>query len=110
SFGDGGNYNQPTSLYGLGSTLAELAQENVVVVSAAGNNYSSQNGTQGVAYPAADPNSLAVGSVWGSNLGGPFDWTNGAVDYTTSADQIMSFSQRSATLSDTFAPGAFIQG
>ncbi len=110
SFGDGGNYNQPTSLYGLGNTLAQLAAENVIVVSAAGNNFATDHSTQGVAYPAADPNSLAVGAVWGSALGGPYSWSSGAVDYTTSADQIMSFSQRSATLTDTLAPGGFIQG
>ena len=110
SFGDGGDYNQPVSLYGLGTDLAALAEQNIIVVSAAGNNYFNQGSVQGVAYPAADPNSLAVGSVWGANLGGPFAWDNGAIDYTTGADQIMSFSQRSATLSDTFAPGAFIQG
>jgi hypothetical protein len=110
SFGDSGAYNQPISLYGLGPILAELAQDNVIVVSAAGNNYYQNGSRQGVSYPAADPNSLGVGAVWGSNLGGPFAWSTGAVDYTTSPNQIMSFSQRSATLSDTMAPGAFIQG
>ena len=110
SFGDGGNYAQPQSLYGLGGVLSELASEGVITVSAAGNNFYGDQGMPGVSYPAADPNSLAVGAIWSSNLGGPFAWANGAVDYTTAADQIMSFSQRDNGLGEVFAPGAFIQG
>jgi uncharacterized membrane protein len=110
SFGDGGDYTRPMSMYGLGDVLAELAQENVIAVSAAGNNFYSDHSVPGLAYPAADPNALAVGAVWGSNLGGPVSWSNGAVDYTTAADQIMSFSQRDAALGEVFAPGAFIAG
>ncbi len=110
SFGDGGDYTQPMSMYGLGNVLAKLAQENIVTVSAAGNNFYSDGSVPGLAYPAADPNVLAVGAVWGSNLGGPVSWSNGAVDYTTAADQIMSFSQRDTALGEVFAPGAFIAG
>ena len=110
SFGDGGDYNEPESLYGIGDVLAKLSQENVIAVSAAGNNFYSDGSAQGVAYPAADPNSLAIGAVWSGNLGGPFAWGNGAIDYTTAAGQIMSFSQRSGTLTAAVAPGGFIQG
>jgi subtilisin family serine protease len=110
SFGDGGDYSQPQSLYGLGSVLAELSQENIITVSAAGNNFYGDQSVPGVAYPAADPNVLPVGAVWASSMGGPFSWSNGAVDCTTAADQIMSFSQRDAQLGEVFAPGAFIQG
>ena len=110
SFGDGGDYAQPQLLYGLGGVLSELASEGVITVSAAGNNFYGDQGMPGVSYPAADPNSLAVGAIWTSDLGGPFAWANGAVDYTTAADQIMSFSQRDNGLGAVFAPGAFIQG
>ena len=110
SFGDGGDYTQPQSLYGLGGVLAQLASEGVITVSAAGNNFYGDQSAPGVAYPAADPNSLAAGAIWSSNLGGPFGWSTGAIDYTTAADQIMSFSQRDNALGEVFAPGAFIQG
>ncbi len=109
SLGDSGNYNVSNSLYGLGDELAALNAENVIVVSAAGNDY-FENQTQGVSYPASDPNSLAVGAVWDGNDGGPIDWADGAIDNTTGADRITSFSQRSTTMTSVFAPGAFITG
>jgi hypothetical protein len=109
SLGDSANYNSPTSLYGLGDELAALAAENVIVVSAAGNDY-FQFQTQGVSYPAADANSLAVSAVWDSNNGGPITWSDGARDNSTGADRITSFSQRSTTMTTIFAPGAFITG
>jgi subtilisin family serine protease len=60
-----------------------------------------------VGYPAADPSAVAVGSVWTDNFGG-VAWGNGAIDYTTAADRIVSHSNRSATLLDILAPGAII--
>ncbi len=110
SLGDGGDYNQPMSMYGLGGVLAKLAGENVITVSAAGNNYLGDGSAPGLAYPAADPNTLAVGAVWSGNMGRPIAWNNGAEDYTTAADQIMSFSQRDAGMGEVFAPGAFVPG
>ena len=59
-------------------------------------------------YPAADPNSLGVGAVWTADAGGPFTWGSGAADRTTGADRLVSFSQRSATQTEVFAPGALI--
>ncbi|NEO44346.1 MAG: S8 family serine peptidase [Moorea sp. SIO4A3] len=89
-----GNYNTPQARYGIDDELGALAAKGVIVVSASGNSFNAY-GTQGVAYPAADPNSLAVGSV-GDGSGG------------TIADQISGFSQRDANLTDIFAPGAVI--
>ena len=109
SLGDVSNHNTTTSLYGLGDELAALNALDVIVVSAAGNDY-FQFQTQGVSYPAADPNSLAVGAVWDANNGGPIIWSDGARDFTTGADRITSFSQRSTTMTSVFAPGAFITG
>jgi len=110
SLGDNGNYGSALSLYGLGDELAALAAQNVMVVSAAGNDFYEFASIPGVAYPAADPNSLAVGAVWDGNNGGPFEWSGGAVDVTTAADRLTSFTQRHAILTDVFAPGAMIRG
>ncbi|MBX7166500.1 MAG: S8 family serine peptidase [Pirellulales bacterium] len=110
SLSDGSNRSVAASDYGIGDELAALAGQGVVVVSAAGNSYYNYSGTQGVGYPAADPNSFAVGAVWDSNVGGPFQWSSGATDFTTGADRITSFSQRDGQLTDVFAPGAPITG
>jgi subtilisin family serine protease len=48
--------------------------------------------------------------VWDANNGGPIIWSDGARDFTTGADRITSFSQRSTTMTSVFAPGAFITG
>jgi len=110
SLGDSANYTSNVSLYGLGDELAALSAMNVIVVSSAGNGFFTHNSTPGISYPAADPNSLAVGAVWDSNAGGPFNFSSGASDLTTGADRITSFSQRHSTLLDIFAPGAPITG
>jgi hypothetical protein len=108
SLGDGGNYNTSQTLYGISDELAALAAQNIITVSAAGNSYFSYQ-TQGVSYPAADPNSLAVGAVWDGN-NGSVSWSGGAIDNSSAADRVVSFSQRSASQVDVFAPGAFITG
>ena len=110
SLSDGTNRQLAAGDFGIDDELAALAALDVVVVSAAGNSFFNFGSAQGVAYPAADPNSLAVGAVWDSNQGGPFNWGSGATDFTTDADRIASFSQRHATLTDIFAPGALITG
>src|SRR5215212_9461981 len=109
SLGDVANDNSAIIKYGLGDELAALNALDVIVVSAAGNDY-FQFQTQGVSYPASDPNSLAVGAVWDGNNGGPITWSDGARDNTTGTDRIVSFSQRSTTMTSIFAPGAFITG
>ncbi len=109
SLSDGRNYTTPQNRYGLGNELSALAANDVVVVSASGNGFYEFNSSQGVAYPAADPNSLAVGAVYDSNAGG-FSYSGGAIAYSTRADQITPFSQRDDSLSDVFAPGAPITG
>ncbi len=107
SIGDGLNWDQARGLHGIGDELSALSELNVIAVAAAGNAY-GYFGAPGVAYPAADPNTIAVGAVWDSNRGGPWSFGANGVDYTTGADHITSFSQRDADLLDVFAPGALI--
>ena len=109
SLGDGGNWVDDFSRYGLGDEFAALAQTDVIVVAAAGNNY-LQFGRMGVAYPASDPAVIAVGATWAADFGGPWTVSTGATNYTTGVDQIAAFSQRDTALLDTFAPGARFNG
>lgn len=106
------NFNQATTLpeAGLSDELAALAAKHVIVVSAAGNSFFDFGSQEGVSYPAADPNSLAVSAVWDGDNGGPFFFSSGAIDFTTGSDRITSFSQRHSELTDVFAPGALIAG
>ncbi|MEF7616672.1 CARDB domain-containing protein [Aquincola sp. MAHUQ-54] len=110
SLGDGGNWNTAIGRFGLADELAALAEKNIIVTAASGNNYAQFGGAWGVAYPAADPAVLAVGATWAGDLGGPWNYAGGASDYTTGADQITAFSQRDDELLDVFAPGARLTG
>ncbi|HEV2292974.1 MAG TPA: S8 family serine peptidase [Tepidisphaeraceae bacterium] len=108
SLSDGQNWATPQQLYGIADEMAALAAQNVLVVSAAGNSfYEFQQ--PGAGYPATDPNSLGVGAVYDASLGSR-SWTSGAYDATTGPDRITSFSQRSTTMTDIFAPGGEITG
>ena len=109
SLGDNGNWTDNFSRYGIGDELAALAQTDTILVAAAGNNY-LQFGKMGVAYPGSDPAVIAVGATWAANFGGPWTVSTGATNYSTGADQIAAFSQRSTELVDTFAPGARFNG
>ena len=108
SLGDNDNYQTNQLLLGLDDELAALTARNVIAVAAAGNSFFTFNSQQGVAYPAADPNTIAVGATWDGNNGMNFNWIDGAIDNATDADRIISFSQRHPILTDIFAPGALI--
>ncbi len=120
SLGDSGFYTNETRKYGIDDELKALAAMNVIVVSATGNDYDNGAGFDkvGIAYPAADPNSLAVGAVYDANVGSQTYGHNNAAgtfipdgtDVTTAADRITVFSQRHPELVDVFAPGAPIVG
>ncbi|MFM7439711.1 MAG: S8 family serine peptidase, partial [Snowella sp.] len=110
SLGDSQNWVTQTSRYGIGDELASIANQNVIISAAAGNSFYQFNSTQGLAYPAIDPNVVAVGAVWSGNFGSSKSFNGGAIDYTTSADQIASFSQRDDLFSEVFAPGILIKG
>jgi hypothetical protein len=109
SLGDSSNRSSRTSLYGLGDELAALAALGVIVASASGNDFFQFGSSQGVSYPAADPNSLSVGAVYDSNVGG-FSYQSGAVANTSGPGRVTPFSQRHSTLTDILAPGAPITG
>ncbi|KKK71189.1 hypothetical protein LCGC14_2916420, partial [marine sediment metagenome] len=113
SLGDGWNYDNPVSAYGLGDELAALANMGVTVVCAAGNAYdvydTSSFGQQGVSYPAADPNALAIGAVYDADVGS-VRYGGGTLAFSTDADRITPFSQRHREMTTVFAPGAPIVG
>lgn len=111
SLGDpNSNFSSSISMpgWGLGDELAALAARNVITVAAAGNSYFSFQ-REGVSYPAADPNVLAVGAVYAGDIGG-VSYGSGARATTTGADRLTPFSQRSTTIQTIFAPGAPITG
>jgi|CXWL01.1.fsa_nt_gi hypothetical protein len=110
SLGDGQNWTTPDSHYGLGDEFAALANDGIIVVAAAGNNFFTARSQPGVSYPAADPNVIGVGAVWTQDFGGPWRWSSGATDLTTGTDRIASFSQRDAAMTEIFAPGARLTG
>jgi|GEM_PF-1710728 len=110
SLGDGENWDTAIGRYGLGDELAALAGMNILVTAASGNNYFQYSGELGVAYPAADPAVLAVGAVWSGSFGGPVNYANGAIDYSTGADVLAAFGQRDDALLDILAPGTRMVG
>lgn len=105
SLSDGKNWSMASSPYGIGDELAALAAADIVVGSSAGNNFYPFNSVQGVGYPAADPNTLAVSAVYDSGTTG-YNYINGAQAFSSGPDRITPFSQRHITLTDVFAPGA----
>ncbi|MEL7471748.1 MAG: S8 family serine peptidase [Planctomycetota bacterium] len=110
SLSDSLNHSTAKTRYGIGDEIEALADLGVTVVSAAGNRFYDYSSNEGVAYPAADPYSLAIGATYSHDAGGPWNYSSGARANTTGADRIAPFSQRSDTLTDTFAPGAPIRG
>ena len=108
SLGQSDNNNSPTASP-FASQFATLAASNVAVVVASGNNYYADQ-TQGVASPSADPNAGRRWAVWDRNAGSNFFWSTGAIDYTTGADRIILFSQRSTSMTTIFATGGQITG
>ena len=89
------------------ANFAALAGAGVAVVAAAGNSFYNYFSIPGVSTLAADPNAWAVSAVYDADVGARY-WNNGAIDYSTGADRVTSFSQRSATLTDIMAPGSEI--
>ncbi|MDB9444753.1 CARDB domain-containing protein [Anabaena sp. CS-542/02] len=108
SLGDNQNWTTTTGRYGIGDELAAIANQNVIISAAAGNSFYTFNSQPGLAYPAIDPNVISVGAVWADDFGAQ-TLGNGAINYTTGADHIASFSQRHPLL-DVFAPGILITG
>ncbi len=86
--------------------IERLEQAGITVVAAGGNSY------KGNEYPnfgsPAIVSTIAVGAVWEDGSVSNISWGSGAVDYTTGADRITSFSQRLQAPNTLFAPGALI--
>jgi Ca2+-binding RTX toxin-like protein len=110
SLGDGLNWADPSSRYGLGDEFAALASQGVLISAAAGNSFYKYASTPGLSYPGVDPNVIPVGAVWTEDVGGNRRFTNGAVDFTTAPDRIASFSQRELDGLPFLAPGILIEG
>jgi Ca2+-binding RTX toxin-like protein len=91
SVGDEKNWSEAIGRYGLGDELAAISAKGIISIAAAGNDFATFGSTQGLAYPAADPNVISVGAV-------------------NTTGQIADFSQRHRTLLDVFAPGTPIAG
>src|SRR6185295_16420256 len=100
SLGTTSFFNSPAAT-SYSSQMASLVAAGTAVVVASGNSYS---GFQGVASPSSDPSAWSIGAVWDRNAGS-FNWGSGAKDFTTGPDRIISFSQRSTSMSTIFAPG-----
>jgi hypothetical protein len=106
-FGTNDAAPDPFTALGINDELAAIVAQNVIVASASGNSFFGFGSAPGVSYPSSDPSSLSVGAVWDASVGSA-SWGDGATDFTTGPDRIVSFSQRHPAMSTIFAPGAYI--
>jgi VCBS repeat-containing protein len=90
----------------LEDEFSTLLGQGVFLAGASGNSFYSVGSEQGLGYPAISTQTVSVGAVWDANVGS-VSWGSGARDYTTAADRVTSFTQRSSSL-DILAPGAFV--
>lgn len=86
--------------------INRLEQAGITVVSAGGNSFKTRE-SQNFSAPAIY-STLAVGAVWQDGVNRNLRWRDGAIDFTTGADRVVSFSQRLAAANTIFAPGALI--
>ena len=80
-----------------------------MVISSIGNNYFTNADTTltDISFPAIS-STLAVGAVWKDGSQSSTIWQGGSIDYSTGADRLVSFSQRSDAANVIFAPGTSI--
>ena len=111
SLGTSTTYSSAPSEKGLGiaDEVTELADRGIIVVVAAGNEFYENGSLEGLSYPAILSGALAVGAVYSENVGRA-SYASGATDYTTGADRICSFSNRSSSLEMIMAAGGSITG
>ena len=104
-----GFFTSPAQLRGdiLVDDIRRLEAAGVTVISAAGNNYFANEGQTGIAYPSIS-STIAVGAVWQDGSRASATWKEGSIDFSTGADRIASFSQRSDADNFIFAPGTII--
>src|SRR3569623_586067 len=104
SLGSGNYTNNPFSF--LDNDLQTLADDGVFIAAASGNSYFSYGSQPGLAFPSISNYVVSVGAVWDGNFGAA-SWANGAKDFSTTADQITSFTQRKSAL-DILAQCAYV--
>lgn len=105
----GGNLTAEGAAAVIGDELATLANMGIIAVGSAGNGYYGFGSTPGVIAPVQDPNVIGVGAVFSNFLPQTSTtWGDGATDTNIAADEIISFSQRHATMTEVFAPGGFV--
>ncbi len=86
--------------------VQRLEAAGVAVIAAIGNSYKDHEYLNSAA--PAIYSTLAVGSVWQDGVYSGVQWGSGAIDYSTGADRLSSFSQRHSLDNVIFAPGAII--
>ena len=100
-----GNYTSNPYTF-LEDEFTSLNNQGVFIAAATGNDFYSYSSAQGVGYPAISNQTVSVGAVWEADYGS-VTWGSGARDYSTAADRVTSFTQRSSAM-DILAPGALI--
>lgn len=113
SLGDGDNYvtDEGFGDDAIRARICALRSSGVAVGVAAGNDYFTHQSAQGMSYPAIFRETVSVGAVY-DEFEGPFEYTSGAVCFSSGPDRITPFSQRlhelvgAACRTDVFAPGA----
>ncbi|MBI3651884.1 MAG: S8 family serine peptidase [Acidobacteria bacterium] len=117
SLGDSGNYTSDGGFEDdkVSNRIRQLKAERVPVVVAAGNDFATHNSEPGMSFPAILSDTISVGAVYDSNIGGPISYGqdgNLGTAFSTRAGQLTPFSQRlhesvnPHTRTDIFAPGA----
>jgi len=104
SLGSGNYASNPFTF--LSGELRALKDLGVFVAAASGNSFYAYGSQQGLSFPAVSSLTVSVGAVWDGAYGS-VSWSSGAQDYSTAADRVTSFTQRSSAL-NLLAPGAFI--
>jgi hypothetical protein len=112
SLGSNTNFNDDNIGDSRQAKIQTLRNAGVAVCIAAGNSFFGFNSVEGMAAPAIIRESISVGAVYDSDIGGPINYGSGATAFTTGPRRITPFSQRlhSSTnancKTDVFAPGA----
>jgi subtilisin family serine protease len=87
--------------------IRRLESAGITVVSAGGNSFKDHE-YQNYGAPGIY-STLVVGATWKDGTASGVRWGSGAVDNTTGAGRITSFSQRMVAPNTIFAPGAFMR-
>jgi subtilisin family serine protease len=104
SLGSGNYTTNPYPL--LENDFVTLKGQGVFTAIASGNGFYTYNSQPGLGYPSGSSYVVSVGAVWADNFG-KSTFSSGATDFTTTADRIISITQRDKDLG-ILAPGAWI--